>query len=179
MAVRRSRVVGVNSLRRKLRRMDPEITKELRGVVLEGIQAIERDALAFAPVDQGDMRNSIGIKVSRDGLTVMTGPGIKAAEMVRTKSGSPWGQTIKRGKKKGQKFTLSKRSKHDLFQFFKGYWIEFGTKGAKKGFGVKGRSLPPQPARPFMGPAYKANETSISVKVKAAVNKALDRAARG
>jgi hypothetical protein len=154
---------GVSSLRRKLRRMDPAITQELKTVVAEGLEAIEFNALAGAPRDQGDLAMSIEKKISSDGMTGIVGPGVKAAEIVRRKTGSAFGHTSK-------KVNLNRANKHALFQFFKGYWIEFGTKG--------GNGVPAQPARPFMQPAYLSNREWIRGRAARAINNILERVAR-
>lgn len=151
--------------------MDPEITAELRGVVQSGLYAIERDALGSVPVDTGDLAQSITVRISRDGLTGVVGPGIRTAEPVRSRTGSAFSLTIKRGRQAGEKIRLSDLKKDDLMQFYKGYWIEFGTKGGS-------RNQPPQPARPFMGPAYDANRIWLKRAVSAAIDRALKKAAK-
>lgn len=153
--------------------MPDAVNDIVRSAVQDGLHSIERDAKVFVPVDEGDLRDSIGIKMSRDGLTGIVGPGVKAAELVRSRSGSQFGQTYRRGKRKGEKFKLSKRNKKEYFQFLKGYWAEFGTKGSSKA------NIPAQPARPFMSTAFKSNERRIVANVKRAVNRALARAASG
>lgn len=170
---RRSRVTGVNKLRRTLRRVDDESTKRLRKVVAAGLSAIERDARAAAPRDKGDLAESIQTAMSRDGLTGVVGPGVNVAERVRKQAGSEFGRTIRRGKKAGEKLNLSNRSKDLLMQFHKGYWAEFGTKGSADG------KVPAQPARPFMSPAYDTNQARIRRAVKRAITDALNKAARG
>ena len=163
---RRSGLQGVTKLRRKLRRIDKEVTQELRDVVSESLDEIERDALGLVPVDAGDLAHSIEVKISSDGFTGIVGPGAKAAEIVRRKAGSVFAFA-------GDKINLSAAKKHDLFQFFKGYWIEFGTKGSPE------HNIPPQPARPFMTPAYEFNRPRIRERVKAAIDRILQRVANG
>lgn len=98
---------------------------------------------------------------------------------ILTKAPEPWPLQLGLGSKpritafKASQVRLSKRNKALMFEYFKGYWIEFGTKGAPK------KNIPPQPARPFMQPAYDLNESWILGRVKAGINKALDRASRG
>ncbi|HEY7824694.1 MAG TPA: HK97-gp10 family putative phage morphogenesis protein [Acidimicrobiia bacterium] len=170
---RRSRVSGVSTLRRKLRRVEPESTKRLRKVVESGLEAIARDARSMAPRDKGDLVDSIDVLLSRDGLTGVAGPGVKAAESVRKRSGSSFGRFVKSGKRAGEKINLSRRNKVALMQFYKGYWAEFGTKGTADG------KVPPQPATPFMSPAYDTNQVRIRRAVQRAIREALVKAARG
>lgn len=182
MARRRSRVTGTNILRRKLRRMGPQIQREVQDVVRDGLNKIQRDAMALAPVDDGDLRESIDVKLGRDKLTGIVGPGVKAAEIVRKATGSVFGQVRKGGKKKGQKVTLSKRNRHAYWQMLKGYWNEFGTKGASARRTKRGSiraAVPARSARPFMQPAYKSNLTWIRQAADKGVERALKRASRG
>jgi hypothetical protein len=164
---RRSRVEGTTALRKKLRRIDPAIKQEIADVVIAGLEAIKRDAQAMVPVDTGDLRNSIEVQFSkRDGVSGLVGPGAKAAEIVRRKSDSKTSFG-------GWKYRLSKKNKAALYEFFKGYWIEFGTKGNAK------KNIPAQPARPFMAPAYLKNRAWIAEKARIAVDKVLVRIASG
>lgn len=168
-----SRVQGTNKLRRTLRRLDSNLTKGIRHVIQQGAQAIEADALALVPVDEGDLARSIEYKLGRDGLTAVVGPAASAAEIKRKATGSAFGQIRRRGKKRGQRVKLSKRNTELYFQFLKGYWIEFGTKGNSQ------RNIPPQPARPFMGPAFAMNRAWITGRARRALRLALEQASRG
>lgn len=164
MSRRRSRVQGVNKLRRTLKRIDPEVTADVKTAIREGAEAIQADAINLVPYDEGDLARSIDYRVSSDGLAAVVGPAARAAEIVRRKTGSAF---------KASQVRLSKRNKKLMFEFYKGWWIERGTKGSPK------RNIPPQPARPFMKPAYDLNESWILGRVKAGINNALDRASRG
>lgn len=163
---RRSRIEGPNKLRMKLRRVDPSIKRGVQDVLRDGLNRIQRDALTFVPVGTGDLRDSIEVKLSTDKLSGIVGPGVKAAEIMRKKTGSEFAT----GSRKAR---LSKRNKVALFQFFKGYWIEFGTKGNPK------KKIPPQPARPFMSPAYLMNREWIRRRANRAIEAALEKASRG
>lgn len=161
---RRSRVTGVNRLRKTLRRVDPEIGAEVREAVRESAEAITLDAVRFAPRDEGDLVRAIDYQLGRDGFTAVIGPGAKAAEIARRRAGSPFALA-------GSAVRLSRSNRHLLYQFFKGYWAEFGTKG--------GNGVPPQPARPFMQPAWDLNRPYAVKRTQGAVRNALERAARG
>jgi hypothetical protein len=163
-SARRARgLQGVPALRKKLRRIDPAISGELKKVVKEGAEAIMFDAVSGAPRQFGDLQYSIDYKISSDGFTAVIGPGVKAAEIVRRKTGSAFGHTSK-------KVNLNASNKHDLYQYFKGYWIEFGTKG--------GNGVAALQANPFMQPAYKTNERWIVDNTRNAINSILDRVAK-
>lgn len=170
---RRSKVDGVTKLRRKLRRIDPEITAELRDELAVGLNMIAQSAWAMAPVDTGEMRDSIQVQISRDGLSGVVGPAAKAAEIVRRRTGSAFGRTVRRGKAAGKALKLRAGNKKLLMQFYKAYWIEFGTKGNAK------LNIPMQPARPFMGPAFTLNRSRIAARVQASIKGILEKVSRG
>lgn len=163
----RSRLTGPKKLVRVLRRVEPAARDPLAAAIREGLEAIKWDAVARAPVDSGDLARSIDYIQSRDGLSGAVGPAAKSMSIVKrsTKSGFA---TAAIGKLK-----LNERNKDRLWQFFKGYWVEFGTKGSAK------RNIPPQAARPFMRPAWDANRAWMTERVRAAIRNALEIARRG
>lgn len=160
---------GINKLRRTLRRLEPEVQDLVKVAIVNTSEAIKQDAIAGAPVDEGDLVRSIDYKIGRDGLTSVIGPGAKAAEIARSKGGSAFATQDR----KGEIIRMSASNKALLFQFFKGYWHEYGTKGSPD------HGIPPLPARPFMNPAYLLNEAYGKAQVRAAVKAALERASRG
>lgn len=162
--MRRSSISGVNKLRKTLRRLEPGVVDQVRGAIKDSAQAITADAIQLAPVDEGDLVRSIDFKLGRDGLTAVIGPGANAAEIARRKAGSPFTAA-------SRSIPLSRANKALLFQFFKGYWIEFGTKG--------GGGVERQPPRPFMRPAFQVNRRYAERRVQSAVRNALEVAARG
>jgi hypothetical protein len=163
---RRSRVEGPNILRRKLRRVEPEILRGVQDVLRDGLNRIQRDSMSMTPVDEGDLRDSIEVKLSRDKLSGIVGPGAGAAEIMRRKAGSAFATS-------SPKARLSKRNTRALWNFFKGYWHEFGTKGSTKW------NLPPiRPVR-FMSRSYDANREWIRRRSDAAIRNALEKASRG
>lgn len=165
---RRSGLQGVTSLRRTLRRIEPEMTEEARTAMHNGAEAIKLDAIARVPRAEGDLARSIDYKLGRDGLTAIIGPAAKQVAMVggRTSATAPFATSSSRQRK------LSIKNKEALFQFFKGYWIEYGTKGNSA------RNIPAQRARPFMAPAFDLNREWLLEKVRQGIAKALERASR-
>lgn len=164
-----SGIRGLNKLWRTLRRIEPELQDPIRTAILNTAEAIKQDAIAGAPVDEGDLVRSIDYKIGRDGFTAVIGPGAKAAEIARSRGGSAFSTQDRRG----EIIRMSAANKNLLFQFFKGYWLEFGTKGSPE------NNIPPLMPRPFMNPAYLLNEQYGKDQVRAAVKTALDRASRG
>ncbi|MAR55853.1 MAG: hypothetical protein CMM93_01595 [Rickettsiales bacterium] len=151
---------NVNKLRRKLRRMEKHIASEIPNAIEDTLKAVVADAIQNAPEDTGDMAAEIEYKMRPDGLAGAAGPGAASS--------------VVRGKTKGNAFAskagrMSRVSAHRLLQFFKGYWTEFGTKGNPA------KNIPPQPARPFMQPAWDANRAWAIARVRRAVNEQLKR----
>jgi HK97 gp10 family phage protein len=135
---------GVSKLRRKLRRIIKQADNSIRPAIEQTAYAIELDAQNFAPKLSGELALSIETKISGDGLGAVIGPGAKSAAVAREARGTAFAtrSTVK----------LGNVSKKKLFNFFKGYWQEFGTKG------TPGKNIPPQPAQPFMTPAFDVNK---------------------
>lgn len=160
MRRRRSGLAGVTKLRKTLRRLDPEIVKDLKTVVREGGEAIKQDQIAGAPVREGDLVREIDYKLGRDGMTVVVGPGAKRVNIAST---LPFGEA---------RMNLSPAKGHALLQFFKAYWYEFGTKGSPK------RNIPPQAAKPFLIPAYDINKEWMLRRARKAIAEALAKASQ-
>ena len=162
-ATRRQRagLVGVSKLRRTLRRLEPEMLTGIKTEFEKGAQAIEADmlsnAMALGLYDTGDMVDAISYKMGRDGLTGLIGPG--ASHMKVSKS--PFNTTLYK----------TKPSKHMAMQFFKAYWAEFGTKAGKRGG--------PQPATPFVTPAFDANKDWIAKNTRDEIGKVLMQVSAG
>lgn len=163
-----SGIRGVGKLRRTLRRIDPAATEALRTAIREGSEAVVADALAKVPRDEGDLARSIGYQLGRDGLTSVIGPAAKQVAMVggRTRATAPFATGGRRVQR------LSTKNKEALLQFFKGYWLEFGTKGSPA------RNIPPLRPRPFMRPAWDLNRAWMIERVQQGIAKALEKASR-
>jgi hypothetical protein len=115
--------------------------------------------ISGAPRDTGHLIEEIGIRYGRDGLTAVIGPAARHINI----SANPF-DTTKR---------LSRRRKRAALAFFKAYWAEFGTKGSPE------RNVPPQPARPFMQPAFDRNRDQAIRDMRRAIQRALEEASRG
>lgn len=153
---------GGNKLRRTLRRLPDDIAGGVKEDIRRGAENIANDAAVYAYslglYDTGDMIESIEANIGRDGLTAVIGPGAKRLKI----SKSPFNTTL----------YVKDRDKHAALQFFKAYWAEFGTKGAPS------KNIPPQPATPFMNPAYDANKGEILKNLDKSIGDALQNAVR-
>lgn len=158
-------IQGLSAARRKLRLIHTVTENTLKPVMKEVAESIKQDAIARVPIDTGDLARSIDYTQSSDGLTAVVGPGAKAVRIIKRRVGSAFAV-------RSSDLKLSTRSKGLLMQYFKGYWLEFGTKGDPS------RNIPPLPARPFMGPAYDVNAEWAKKRVRAEIAATLNRVAR-
>lgn len=149
---------GLGKLRKTLRRIEPETTQGVKNAIQKGAEAIETDILINGQSHYltGDMLASVSIKYGRDKMTAVIGPGAESISV----SKSPFDTTL----------YITQKSKFNAWQFFKAYWIEFGTKGSPE------RNIPALPAQPFVQPAWDSNKTWLIREVKDAVGRALQRA---
>jgi len=69
----RSRISGVNRLRRKLRRLPDTIQTEVVRAVQDGGNRLEREVIAETPVDEGELRDTLKKQFGRDKLSVRVG----------------------------------------------------------------------------------------------------------
>jgi len=152
---------GISKLRKTLQRLEPEAVAGVKEAFQQGAETIHYDVLqnGMAHKLTGDMLSSVAVKYGRDGLTAVIGPG---ADVV-TVNKSPFNTTL----------YVSQKRKWHAWQFFKAYWIEFGTKGAPD------RNIPPQPAQPFVGPAFDANKGAISKNVQSKIHAVIAKLASG
>lgn len=162
-----SKLSGAVQLKKLFRKLPDEVTKGVRVAMEDTLQAIKVDAQALAPTDEGDLIRSIEYKIAAHSLSGVVGPGASGVEIVRRKRGSVFAT------RNASSANFSAQTKHDRFQFFKGYWIEFGTKGSPE------KSIPPQPARPFMNPAFDLNVEWGKRRVCEELRDALRRVATG
>jgi len=160
---KRSAWRGANKLRKTLKRIEPDITQELKTYWVKVANEIA-DIAAYIAYSkglyrEGDMIESIEVQMGRDGLTAVIGPGAKRIRL----SKSPFDTTL----------YIKDKDKHAALQFFKAYWAEFGTKGAPS------RNIPPQVPTPFMNPAYDSKNRDILKNRDRIVHKVLIEVTRG
>lgn len=155
-------------LRIKLRRMEPEITKGVKREVARAAQDIHDASVRnFRAIDKpdvgtGDMLNSMSYNISKDGFTAVIGPGAKNAKIFKAVFGD-----------KAEGSYKTKAAKQDRMNIMKGFWVEFGTKGAPE------FDIPPMPPRPFMNPAWDANKDKLRDRIGKEVRDVLEAGANG
>ena len=127
---RRGSYANVSKLRKTLRRIEPELRKEVEDEVEHAAQVVQADAIKLAPKDTGNLASQISYKVARDGLTAKIGFRGKKANRQAF-----YARFIEFG---------TKKTAPRLFK-----------KGARKGKTKRGHSG--LPARPFLQPALQNN----------------------
>lgn len=165
---RRRGYSNVTPLRRKLKKLNRHVENGIKPELKASLEIVAATARANVPRDTGDLAASIDVALSSDGLAGVAGPAAKNAKVkkaLRTGATSVFATRASGGK------VISEGTKKKIFNFFKGYWMEFGTKGYPE------RNIPAQPARPFMQPAWDVNAGRIKVRIKKAVDEQLKRAA--
>lgn len=172
-------------LLRKLQRIAKATENEVAPAIDRSATAIQMDAILRVRKDTSELASFIEKKIGNGGLTAIVGPGAKSVAVIKTQRGGSPFATRKAGAK-----SLGAITKVKLFQFFKGYWLEFGTKGyvvetknakvlsdGKNFYGTK-VNIPARPKRPFMQPAYDVNERWAINEVTKAVNEMIRKAGR-
>ena len=198
------KVQGAARLKRKLARIVDATEVNIKATTEHVLNVVAEDMRRNAPVDEGEMRDAIGWKVSKNGLEGVVGVAAEIATLRQRKKGSVFATRSKNYNKitvsKSQvvKVVALSQDRADMvFQYYKALWVEFGTKGYdtprknKKGqqrdvvltdglgtfFGKKAK-IPPRPARPFIEPAWDANKDFAKKEIFSDVNKAIKNVAR-
>jgi HK97 gp10 family phage protein len=139
-----SQVKNAGKLRRKLKRFPDEMTNGIKVELEEGIKLIQAEAVRRVPVDEGDLKKLLGSK----------------AAVGKKDKGLAWQFGLRTGKLREQGF-------YALF-------VEYGTKGFN-GTDARGRqiSIPAQPERPFMRPAFAKYRKDLRKRIDKRVDEAL------
>lgn len=159
----RSRITGFPKLRQKLKRAPEAIRAGVAKAIEESIKDVQRRAVALAPVDTGNLRDTLASKQAIG----FKEKGMRAEFGLRTKS-------------------IRKRA-------YYAHMVEFGTKGYKagdkrrSGKTAKGKDrmqrvnkdVPARPAQPFMRPAFEMARPGIRLRIRKALGEAAQKAQAG
>lgn len=159
----RSRITGFPKLRQKLKRAPETIRAGVARAIEESIKDVQRRAVALAPVDTGNLRDTLASK-----------------------------QAIG-FKEKGMRAEFGLRTKATRKRAYYAHFVEFGTKGYKAGdlrnnkTSAKGKKyytkvkkdVPARPAQPFMRPAFDAARPGIRLRIRKALGEAARKAQAG
>ncbi|WP_336801475.1 HK97-gp10 family putative phage morphogenesis protein [Kaistia sp. MMO-174] len=150
-------ILGLAKLERKLSRMPLAATAAIRTAMESVADEIVRLARSLAPVDDGDLRASIGWTWGappRGSLTL--------GKVARSSLGRGLTITVYAGNSEA----------------FWARWVEFGTAPHEVGGKFAGAEHPGTRAQPFFFPAYRASRKSAKRKIGTAVRKAAKQVAK-
>ena len=137
-----------DKLERKLLAMVPAADEELRKATLKGAQDVQRLARQFAPVDTGELRESIAVElpIERRGLAARVGPTVF------------YGLFVEFGTRGGQSGTRTTDSR-----------------GRSRSVS---RTHPGTPPRPFLLPAFRLERKRIKGRYTRAIRKAAQQVSK-
>lgn len=153
-----NKVIGTERLVRKLRALPEAVKREMRAAIAAGAAEVVSLAKSLVPVDDGDLRESIGWtwgEPPKGSITLGQVRGAKAAAGLIA--------TIYAGDSKA----------------YYARFVEFGTAPHINGGIYPGTQHPGTSAQPFFYPAYRAVRKRIRSRVTRATNKAARRVAAG
>lgn len=140
---------GLSNLRRKLRKVPVELRADLERAVLDSANTIERGLATEAPVDEGDLRDTLKKKIGRDKLSFRVGW---------------WEKGNKRNWKKGG---------------WHAHFVIFGSRAHMSGGRPAGKLIPAIPANDFVGRVWTREKPAIRHRIRRGVIKALGSAVKG
>lgn len=144
-----AKIKGIPSLQRKLQRLKTQTAPMMRPVMEQLAAGIVADMQKVVPVDDGDLRDSIGWT---------WGPPPKGSVSFTQRVSSNLAITIFAGNAKA----------------FYARWVEFGTKGTTGS--DKKRAHRATRAQPFFYPTFRANRKVFQRQVRKALHDAIKRA---
>lgn len=162
-----TKVMGLVALEKKLKRL-PDVAKdEIKKEIAAGAEAIVAMAKSLVPVDNGDLRDSIGWTFGKAPKGSLTLGKIAAAQV-------------------GGELTATVYAGND--EVFWARWVEFGVAPHSTAQGADisrnkrqggDKQHPGSRAQPFFFPSYRANKKQIVRKIRAAQRRAAKMVAKG
>ena len=148
-ARQRSGLRGVGKLRRTLRRLGPEATKDIRKPIERGADFILGDMLSLVPKDSGDLARALDRRIARDGLTARIG------------------------------LVTPSKQRDLFYARFVEFGTKGGQVTARRAGGLPyTMNVPARPATPFMQPAFDLNRAQIVRETQTAIRLVLERVSR-
>lgn len=151
-------VLGLPSLRKKLKALPDAAKAEIQKAMEQAAQEIVDMAKGLVPVDDGDLRNSIGWTWGdppRGAIVISRSRPLKNASDIR--------MTVFAGDDRA----------------FYARWVEFGTAPHPNLGEFAGTRHPGTRAHPFFYPAYRVHRKRMKSKVSRAITKAAKKVAAG
>lgn len=149
-------IIGLSQLTKKLRRIPQAAKTAARQAVVQGANEVAAVQRSLAPVDDGDLRDSITV----------TGPG------ETTPPYSQPGGSRTAGPEEAIVTAGNTRVRY-------AHLVEFGTAPHAAGGMFEGAMIPAIPAQPFFWPGYRAVRRRVRSRVTRVIGKAIKDAATG
>lgn len=150
-----SRIKGLAKLNRKLREIPEAAKAAAHDAVVLGSNEIATLQRNVAPVDDGDLRDSIHVTKPGETTPPYSQPG-------GSRTAGPLEAIVTAGNSKVRYAHL----------------VEFGIAPHIAGGMFKGAQIPAIPAQPFFWPSYRALRTRVKSRITRAINKAVKHAAQ-
>lgn len=143
---------GLPQLKAKLKRLKEDTADDIRPVMAAAADMIVTDMRSYAPVDQGDLRESIGW----------------------TWGDAPRGSFSTSAQIGSNRITIFAGNE----KAFYARWVEFGT-GPRENAGLfAGTTHPGTAPQPFFFPAYRANRKKVKKMMRDAIRAAVRKAVK-
>lgn len=141
-------------LQRMIERIPKEVRKSLRQELAKGAEGIVADMKAAAPVDSGDLQDSIDWRFGdEDRIAYSQGAGGNHELSVRISAGN------------------------DFVRY--AHLVEFGTAPHTNGGMYAGSENPGAPAQPFFYPAIRGNKRKLDRRMNAVIRDAVKKSRNG
>lgn len=147
-----TKVQGADALKRKMRAFPNRAREQIARAMEQSADEIVKLARSLAPVDDGDLQNSIGWNWGNAPAGSMS-----------------LGTVRQEGKGAGNLFITIYAGDDRAFY---SRWVEFGTSPHPQGGRFAGTQHPGTPARPFFFPAYRAMRKRIRSRMSRAIRNA-------
>lgn len=151
-----TRIQGLRELNRKLKWIPKAAKEAARKAVVQGAEEIAAIQRNLAPVDKGDLRDSIHVTKPGQTTPPYSQPG-------GSRQAGPEEAIVTAGNSKVRTAHL----------------VEFGTKAHIAGGIFAGAQIPDIPAQGFFWPGYRAVRKRVRSRVTREINKAIKAAATG
>ena len=151
-----TRIQGLRELNRKMKAIPPAAKAAARKAVVQGAEEIAAIQRTHAPVDEGDLKDSIHVTLPGQTTPPYSQPG-------GSRTAGPEEALVTAGNTKVRTAHL----------------VEFGTKAHIAGGIFEGALIPDIPAQPFFWPGYRAVRKRVRSRVTREINKAIKAAATG
>lgn len=150
-----TKIIGLDKLRRKLKAIPKAAKDEARKAVVLGAEEVAAMQRRLAPVDDGDLKDSIHVTKPGETTPPYSQPG-------GSRTANPEQAIVTAGNTKVRYAHL----------------VEFGTAAHIAGGMFAGAQIPAIPPQPFFWPGYRALRRRVKSRITRTIKKAIKKAAQ-